>query len=284
MKQMDIQLQSLDDILARVKTQNGLHHEAHIQSLTALATTVHQSYSNIGSHLTESSIRAQQLEQDITHRASVLAECLQPLQNNVHAPLTDLRSVISSTKIQDYVPTGVTPHKLHYSVPSELPHTAEHEAILARFHGQDVSSLPSTTPKSSPTKTTVFADSAEASTPAEAASSVPSPDITRKSSRPGSAIGGLKEVDINVAASAMVAAVPSETSRSTKEPSYQRPLKRQNTGSIRMHRSGEERDLGASIGPGSKLPKKTQAEGRENVPFGASMGPREGRSLRPRAS
>ena len=61
MKQMDVQLQALDDILARIKTQNGLHHETHIRSLGALAETVHESYNNIGNHLANSSTRAQHL-------------------------------------------------------------------------------------------------------------------------------------------------------------------------------------------------------------------------------
>lgn len=286
MKQMDVQLQALDDILTRVKTQNGLHHEAHVQSLSALATTVRHSYDSIGTHFTESSARAQKLEGDLSQRAAALGKCFGPLQGEVKAPLANLRAHVSSSKVKEYVPTGITPHKLQYQLPTNLPRTAEHEGLLAKFRGQDSATMPSTTPKSSPTKTAVFADVAEETTAAETVSMPASPEAARKSSRPGSALGGLKEVDVNVAASGMVAAVVNEATRSIKEPSYQRPLKRQNTGSVRMHHSAgsDNRDLGASMGPGSKLPKKAQAEGRENVPFGTSVGPREGRNLRSRNS
>jgi len=302
MKQMDVQLQALDDILTRVKTQNSLHHEAHVQSLDGLAVAVHQSYTNIGAHLTESSARAQQLEQDVLQRSSVLGASLQPLQAGVHAPLADLRAGISSSKLTDYTATGATPHKLQYQLPASLPRTAEHEVLLSKFRGDDTSSArSSTTPKTSPIKTAVFADNAP-DVPLH--DSIPAPthepsDPPRKLPRPESASGGLKEVDVNVAASSIAFASAAAASHSHnadaaksggKEPSYQRPLKRQNTGigSVRMHNSaGSEKDLGASVGLGSKLPKKAVAEGRENMPFGgagASLGGREGRNLRSRNS
>jgi len=289
MKQMDVQLQALDDILSRVKTQNGLHHEAHVQSLGALAETVRQSYSNIGTHLTDSSARAQHLQKDVSHRSSALAECLLPLQNNVHAPLAELRVEIEATKVTEYKPTGATPHKLQYHVPSDLPRTAKHEVIISSYRNQGPSPTPGATPKSSPDKSSIFTDAASdvVSLLTEPAQSTPTPpNMKRKSSRPNSALGGLKEVDVNVAASGVPGGSSNDTSRTTKETSQHRPLKRQNTGTMRMpNTSGSDgRDFSASIGPGSKLPKKAVAEGRENIPFGASVGPREGRTLRNRTS
>lgn len=288
MKQMDVQLQALDDILARVKTQNGLHHEAHVQSLASLAETVRQSYSNIGTHFVDSSARAQHLQQDVSKQSSALAECLLPLQTNVHAPLADLRTKIEDTKVAEYKPTGATPHKLQYQVPSDLPRTAEHEVILAKYRNQGPSPTPGATPRSTPSKSSIFTDAADVvNLSTESAQSTPAPpDLKRKSSRPNSALGGLKEVDVNVAASGVPGGSNSETSRTTKEPSQQRPLKRQNTGTMRMLNTAgaDSRDFSASMGPGSKLPKKAIAEGRENIPFGASVGPREGRSLRNRTS
>lgn len=303
MKQMDVQLLALDDILTRVKTQNSLHHEAHVQSLDGLALAVHQSYTNIGAHLTESSARAQQLEQDVLQRSAALGASLEPLQVGVHAPLADLRTGMSEAKLTDYTATGATPHKLQYQLPSTLPRTAEHEVLLAKFRGEDASSgsaRASTTPKTSPVKTAVFADNAtevgmvgQDATPAAESSDAPRKiERSRPESASGGGGGGLKEVDVNVAASGMLSATsithssdPSLKQGGGKEPSYQRPLKRQNTGSIRMHNSaGSEKDLGASVGLGSKLPKKAVAEGRENVPFGASVGGREGRNLRSRNS
>jgi len=304
MKQMDVQLQALDDILTRVKTQNSLHHEAHVQSLDGLAVAVHQSYTNIGAHLTESSARAQKLEQDVLQRSSALGASLAPLQAGVHAPLADLRTGISSSKLTEYTATGATPHKLQYQLPASLPRTAEHELLLNKFRGEDSSSArSSTTPKTSPVKTPVFADNApdvplHDSTPAP--THEPS-DPPRKLPRPESASGSLKEVDVNVAASSIAFAAAASHSHTAdaakpggKEPSYQRSLKRQNTGigSGRMHNSaGSEKDLGASVGLGSKLPKKAVAEGRENMPFGGAgaslgvgMAGREGRNLRSRNS
>jgi len=287
---MDVQLQVLDDILIRVKTQNSLHHESHVQSLDGLAVAVHQSYTNIGAHLTESSARAQQLEADVRVRSVALGASLEPLQEGVHAPLADLRVGISQAKLTDYTVTGATPHKLQYQLPTTLPHTAEHEVLLSKFRGSDdasTSARSSTTPKTSPVKTAVFSDNHPDAVLPDSAPTPESTDLPRRIPRPESASGGLKEVDVNVAAAGVALAQTHEAARTGKEPSYQRPLKRQNTGagSTRLHSSaGSEKDLGASVGLGSKLPKKAVAEGRENMPFGTSLGPREGRNLRSRNS
>ncbi|EHL01884.1 putative Kinesin-like protein bimC [Glarea lozoyensis 74030] len=50
MKDIEIQMQALDDFVSRARSQNAQHHDSHVQSLQALSTTVKTSYGNVGSH------------------------------------------------------------------------------------------------------------------------------------------------------------------------------------------------------------------------------------------
>lgn len=293
MKHMDVQLQALDDILSQVRVQNSLHHDAHVQSLGSLSSTVKDSYVSIGDQLQESTTRANNLQKDVSQHTAALTISLEPLGEGVQQPLADLRSNIQATCLTEYTSTGSTPQKVQYTYVSSLPQTESHTKLLSNFRKTRSPSRSGL--GASPTKSIVFTD-AEGELQElirEPVSTSPSPAISRKSSRPGSAHGGLREVDINVTAGAGIAATQQtqETFKAPKAPEkqqHQPPLKRQNTGTVSgssMLPPGvspvDAKDFGASVG--SKLPKRAVAEGRENVPFGSSIGA-GGRSLRNRGS
>lgn len=290
MKHMDIQLQALDDILSQVRTQNGRHHDAHVQSLTGLATTVRQSYTSIGEHFEQSSLRARAVEEDVKSQTAALAANLKPLDQDVKAPLAGLRNEISTKCLTEYTSTGTTPQKTQYQHTSTLPRTTEHEILLAGFRNATSPTRAAGPGRASPSKSIIFTDAsadAEASNPHHTPRiSTPTDTTSRKPfPRPDSAQGGLREIDVNVTATGAALAAPHEANKAKGAERLQPPLKRQNTGVVaggygHPAPGAEPKDFGASVG--SKLPKRAAAEGRENVPFGASVG--GGRQLRNRGS
>lgn len=317
MKNLDVQLQVLDDILGRVRTQNGHHHEAHIQSLASLSSTVSDSYSSLGDHLQGSSKRAHSMQQDTTKQTTDMLITLEPLHGSVITSLAGLRTETQAANMAEYTSTGSTPQKTQYQYPTALPTTESHDVLLARYrNGASAGSEPrlSTTPlqspvrqssKSSPTKSIIFTDDdpTPANSTANAASATSSPSRHRpqlqKSGRTGSNVqNGLREIDVNVAAAAASSSsITSQepTGDTSRRPSQitekqqQPPLKRQNTGLLATGKTpaqnmNDVKEFASSVGFGNKLPKRAVAEGRENMPFGASVGVGGGRQLRNRNS
>lgn len=299
MAQMDSQLVALDEILARVRSQNDEHHVEHTASLDQLASNVQQSYQSIGKHFETSYERTKGLDSEMRNHAAALQKTLPTLavDGDVRQALGLLRSDMTAAQIAEYAATGETPAKTQYTYPTVLPRTEGHETLLNRMRGggnsQERPSSPLKSPTkrspskpkgsptklpSSPTKTSIFTDTPPMlNLPRSAPTSRPA----TASSNPSS----LRELDANVAASAGFSAssgvgalaVGIEGGESKVLPPS---LKRQNT------------NPGAREQGESKLPMKRSmmratvagtAEGRENVPLGASVGP-GGRRLRSRGS
>ncbi|KAI4956188.1 hypothetical protein J4E91_000399 [Alternaria rosae] len=157
MAHLDTQLQSLDDIVARIREQNNTHHTAHTASLAALSSTVAASYSSIGDHLSTSFDRVQSLESDMSAQANTLKETLPALaaDADIRAPLHELREVVGSQNLIEYNPTGETPQRVSYTIPSTLPRTEAHENILSRLRDRPA---PVDTTTRSPSKQPIFND------------------------------------------------------------------------------------------------------------------------------
>ncbi|KAF1841521.1 kinesin heavy chain [Cucurbitaria berberidis CBS 394.84] len=204
MAHLDTQLQSLDDIVSRIREQNNSHHTAHTTSLAALSSTVQTSYSSIGDHLSSSFDRVQSLESEMTAQAGSLKETLPSLgaDANIRAPLHELREAVSGQNLIEYSPTGETPQRVSYNVPSNLPRTEAHENILSRLRDRPATSDSARSPSKQP----IFND---------ATNSIPSPtDMFKLStnkptiSRSASAmtypqahtISSLRELDVNIVA------------------------------------------------------------------------------------
>jgi len=157
MAHLDTQLQSLDDIVGRIREQNNTHHEVHTNSLAALSSTVAASYSSIGEHLSSSFERVQSLESEMTAQAETLKETLPSLgpDADIRAPLHELRQVVAHQNLIEYKPTGETPQRINYNVPSTLPRTETHETILSRL--RDGAAAEDATTRS-PSKQPIFND------------------------------------------------------------------------------------------------------------------------------
>lgn len=293
MKHMDVQLQSLDEIVNTVRLQNGQYHDAHMQSLHTLGVNVKQSYTHIAEHLSRSDHRYNDFAEETRLELSRLDRNADGIAQDVNMPLTGLRNDISATVLSEYQPTGRTPPKMQYQVPSILSKTEPLNFLLVK-ETMSTSTIQHTpaNPTQSPTsnRTTVFEDASE---PAkfQGAANVDSsqrPHHVTSHNRQAS----LREIDTNIPTAQpqpqpseslppitgrASAPIPLAVSSGSPKESQRRattaypPLKRQHTGS---------QDFAASLGPGSKLPKKLQAEGRENIPPIQAGG----RTLRPRVS
>ncbi|EMD89991.1 hypothetical protein COCHEDRAFT_1106217 [Bipolaris maydis C5] len=157
MAHLDTQLQSLDDIVSRIREQNNAHHAAHTTSLAALSSTVGASYSSIGEHLASSFDRVQSLESEMSAHTAGLKETLPSLsaESDIRAPLHELREAVANQNLIEYNPTGETPQRVSYNIPSTLPRTEAHENIISRLRNRPTSSDSNVR---SPSKQPIFND------------------------------------------------------------------------------------------------------------------------------
>lgn len=293
MAHMDTQLHSLDEIVTRVRAQNNAHHTAHTSSLGALSTTVQSSYSSIGDHLSTSFSRVQALESDVSAQTTVLMNTLPTLSENatIRAPLHELRSAIEQQNLKEYNPTGQTPQRFAYDIPSNLPRTESHEILLSRLRDRPISE----DTNRSPSKGLVFNDatnstnetSDDTTTNLFSTSTMSKPIFSRSISATSNtglnAGASLRELDINTLsqdtghAHTMPLAFPSDSAP---------PFKKQNRGLV---------DMESTKLPMKKIARKTVAnlgastDDRENLTitnFSASVGPglAGGRRLRSHGS
>lgn len=282
MTHLDTQLQSLDDIVARIQDQNNTHHVAHTASLAALSTTVAASYSSIGEHLSSSFERVQSLEADMDAQAGSLRETLPTLaaDADIRAPLHELRDHVGSQNLIEYTSTGETPQRVSYNIPNNLPRTENHDSLLSRLRDRPATSDASTR---SPTKQPIFNDATNAlpsPTDMFKLSTATKPIFARSVSASSTAHGhtisslplgqptSLRELDVNIVAQESAHTQPLPlTSQSSDSIMAVPPNKK-------MRINGED---------GSKLPmkkmRKTVAGGladRENLSitnFANSVGP-----------
>jgi kinesin family protein 11 len=185
MKDIEAQMQALDDFVTRARSQNARHHDSHVASLQGLSTTVKSSYSNIGSHFTSTYERVRDLGEEMSTKTSSLQESLVPLDSVLRKPLAELRDNISNMALQEYQPTGETPQKVQYQYPTELPRTEAHETLLAALRRPESSSA-------SPSKSTTMIPVVFNDCPGDEVACTPPELLERKPT------GGLREIDVNI--------------------------------------------------------------------------------------
>ena len=176
----------------RARSQNEQHHESHIRSLKGLASTVNESYTNIGDHFVSTYDRVRGIGTDISSRTTTIQTSLPSLTTTIQQSLSKLRSNIANARLKEYVPTGETPQKVKYQYPTTLPRTESHEKLLIKH---SLRQPPSSTISTSPSKSLVYTD-----TPLTTTSAPPSPIKASSTAPPG-----LREVDMNVALGSSVA-------------------------------------------------------------------------------
>ncbi|KAK3299924.1 P-loop containing nucleoside triphosphate hydrolase protein [Chaetomium fimeti] len=140
---LDVQMQDLDDFVSRAKSHNANHHQRHAESVQGLNKTVEQSFNNISGHFKETFGRVQTLGEEMKADAETLENALEPLDENVCQPLSELRDNVQNTELAEYEPTGESPEKVKYDYPTELPRTAAHELLLAAMRESPSPTRPS---------------------------------------------------------------------------------------------------------------------------------------------
>lgn len=130
-KDLDVQMEALDDFVTRARTENGHHHEAHNQSVKALSNTVEESFGNISAHFKSTFDRVKNLGEEMEIDLGDLQEGLEPLNDQLCRPLVNLREDVTKTALQEYQPTGETPAKVQYHYPTDLPRTQDHDLIIS---------------------------------------------------------------------------------------------------------------------------------------------------------
>lgn len=285
MAHLDTQLHSLDDIVSRIREQNNVHHTAHTASLATLSSTVQTSYSSVGEHLSTSFERVQSLEADVSTQQNTLKETLLSLSADaqIRAPLHELRETVGAQNLIEYNPTGQTPQRVNYHIPSNLPRTEDHDTILSRLRDGPISSDETTR---SPTKQPIFIDAANSTDSTTELFPPTKPDFTRSVSantQNYTAPISLRELDVNIVAqeSAHTQPLPLVSRSSDSVVTAAPPNKKQ-----------RNNDDGASKLPMKKMMRKTVGGGkddRENLSitnFSSSIGPGQigGRKLRSHGS
>lgn len=221
MEHLNTQLQSLEEIVSRIREQNHTHHDAHTTSLATLSNIVQASYSSIGEHLSSSFDRVQSLESDMSTQASTLKETLPSLaaDANIRAPLHELRETVGNQNLIEYNPTGETPQRVSYNVPSNLPRTNA-EKIRSRLRDRSAS-VENTT--RSPSKQPIFIDATTSLTSPTDVSNPTEPLFSHSISANGNphttsstpVVASLRELDVNTVGQDIHAQPPPLLSRSS---------------------------------------------------------------------
>lgn len=286
MVHLDTQLHSLDDIVSRIREQNNVHHTAHTASLTTLSSTVQSSYSSIGDHLSTSFERVQSLESDVSAQQNTLRETLSSLSADatIRAPLHELRETVEGQNLIEYNPTGQTPQRVNYHIPSTLPRTEDHDAILSRLRDPPTASDDATR---SPTKQPIFID---ATTSPESTTELflPSkPDFSRSVSAHAqnhTAPISLRELDVNIVAQESAHTQPLPlTSRSSDSAAMAGPPNKKLKGSEEGSKLPMKKMMRKTVGGGMG---KDERENLSITNFSSSIGPgqKAGRRLRSHGS
>lgn len=280
MEQMDTQLHSLDEIMSRVREQNNAHHTAHTASLHALTTTVQSTYASIGDHLSTSFARVQSVESDVSTQTTALKDTLPSLDEDayIRAPLRELRGAIGNQNLIEYNPTGETPQRVNYNIPTSLPRTEAHETLLSRLRDRPISDS-----SASPSKGLIFSDVAAPTD--DLFSSIDKPTFARSvSTNMTSSIplgASLRELDVNVVAqeshtqplpivshsdTMVMAAPPPKKQRA--EDAGKKPMKKMMRKTVGGEGKGDRENLtitsfSSSIGPGLAGGRRLRSHGSQ---------------------
>lgn len=133
------QMQALDDFVSRARTENAQHHGSQVAAVEDVSLTVEGSYDAVGSHFRTAFDRVKGLGTDMDAETEAARGGLEPIEEDVCGPLAGLRGDVGARALREYEPTGETPQKVTYRYPTQLPHTASHEVLLAGMNAPDVS-------------------------------------------------------------------------------------------------------------------------------------------------
>ncbi|KAK5104734.1 Kinesin- motor protein [Lithohypha guttulata] len=130
-QEMAVQMAALDEFVVRAKEQNNHHHDDHVASLNTMSSQLENSLESVQSRLGHTSLAA--FNTGMKAHLDEIASTFADVEDKARMPLQQLQETLTAANLANYVPTGHTPPKKHWTYPTELPRT-----------------LPSTTPQTSP--------------------------------------------------------------------------------------------------------------------------------------
>ncbi|KAI9733056.1 MAG: kinesin motor protein cin8 [Cirrosporium novae-zelandiae] len=287
MKDMALQMQALDEFVTRARSQNGEHHDMHLQALRGVSSSVQDAYSSFREDFDTVKSRISAFEEGVNTSTKELQNSLQILNEHVRQPLTDLHL----EDLEEYVPTGNTPPKTQYHYITNLPRT-DTSQFLTKLRRPN----PTVASNSSPAKSRVYTDTREGSEdpdyhihprPSSASAALP-PHPNPQTHAPT-----LKELDMNVLSSS-TSSISNSTSTSdsisSSRPSTATATPVATTPKGKLKESAQmlppplKKHAGMAV---SKLPRSgerrrrgTAREERENVVVAATSTAGIGRRLR----
>ncbi|KAK3905069.1 kinesin-like protein bimC [Staphylotrichum tortipilum] len=124
---LDTQMSDLDAFVARAKSHNTTQHTHHATSLRTLTTSLSQSLSSLSTDLGESTSRVDALASATEDAVEEMTDALAPLEEEVCAPLAELRERFVGGGLEEYEATGATPERTRYLFRREIPRTKRRE-------------------------------------------------------------------------------------------------------------------------------------------------------------
>ena len=158
---LDIELCALDTLVDCIQEQNNTAHSTQERSFSALVSTVHQSYANIGGAFTASFGRVEDLGNDVAEQTDGLCQNLPHLDKDAHIrrQLVELRQRVEHDEFKEYIQTGQTPTRRQYSYPTAAPRTSDRATLMERMRTGCAENEPSSSSRAgSPSKALPFAD------------------------------------------------------------------------------------------------------------------------------
>ncbi|EFW98497.1 kinesin family protein [Grosmannia clavigera kw1407] len=127
---LDVQMQGLDNLVAKAAAYSKEHQARQGVTAAKASAAVTSCLSETASRAQETHERTEALGTALGRDLDGLRDSLAPIESTLAQPLVGLRSLVSSTSLREYVPTGETPEKVKYEIPTELPRTAARHVII----------------------------------------------------------------------------------------------------------------------------------------------------------
>lgn len=123
---LDTELCTLDTIIENIQDQNNTLYATRGRSLSTLASTVEESYGNLGGTIAASFDRLRAYNNDIVQQMNRVHEQFPYLGKNafIRRQLAELSERVENDKLDEYVQTGQTPTRRGYSYSTALPWTS----------------------------------------------------------------------------------------------------------------------------------------------------------------
>ncbi|EEP77526.1 hypothetical protein UREG_02375 [Uncinocarpus reesii 1704] len=201
-KDMQVQMQALDEFVTHARCQNDEYHSSNLEILDSFALNVRGAHGEIGDHLEKLQSSAEEFLSTVSGDHKEIETIVSNLTADVRNPLSELQNNIQDARMTEYSPTGSTPEKVQYNFSVTLPRTDSHDRLIRRLRGVK---SPVKSPKKSPIKrapvTLVSLSSPIGPGPLSPSKGLVYHDedgLVESPSKPCSTSSGLREVDVNI--------------------------------------------------------------------------------------